>query len=124
MMPSKPAVVVPIAHRSNDTRPDVLVRVLIETPSKTRRATLNRRKSDAHVLSLYPELLLLILAIVHRQQDPGPAGPAARNPRARKAGAAAVGTPVFHEFFEWVIAARLRIRTAEQGICRLIIVGP
>jgi hypothetical protein len=85
---------------------------------------LDRRKSDAHVPPLHPELFLLILAVIHRQKNTGAARPAARNPRFAETGVPAGGPPVFHELIERVIAARLRVRASKQSIGGLVIPRP
>src|SRR5436190_21879968 len=84
--------------------------------SEPRRATLHRRKSDAHIPSLNPELFLLILAVIHCQKNAGAARPAARNPRLAEAGVPAFRTPILHELIERVVAAGLLVRTAEEGV--------
>src|ERR1035437_5581047 len=114
MTPSKPAVVVP------------MVRYLREpsVTSEPRGAALDRRKSDAHIPPLHPELLLPILAVIHRQEYPGPARTAARDPRFAGTGVPAVRTPICHEFVERIVAARLRVRAAEQGVRGLVVPGP
>src|SRR5437588_6286219 len=106
MTPSNPAVVVPISRCLRE--PDI--------PSEPCGAALNRRKSDAHVPALHPELLLLISAVIHGQQDARPARAAARDPGLPESGMSAGRTPIFHELVERIVSARLRVRAAEQGI--------
>src|ERR1017187_1143091 len=106
MTPSNPAVGVP------------MVRCLREpgVPSERRRTALHGRKPDAHVPPLHPELLLPILAEIHCQKNPAPARAAARDPRLAETGVPAARSPIFHEFVERIVVARLRVRAAEQGI--------
>src|SRR6516165_1295566 len=111
MTPSNPAVGVPMKRSLRE--PDVT--------SEPRRTALDRRESNAHIPPLHPELLLLILAVIHRKKDAGPARTAACDPRIAETGVPAVRAPIFHEFIEWIIAARRRVRAAEQGVRSLVI---
>src|ERR1035438_7741490 len=106
MTPSKPAVGVP------------MLRCLREpgVPSERRRTALDGRKSDAHIPPLHPELVLPALTVIHRQKNSGPARAAARDSRLAVTGVPAGRSPIFHELVEWIVAARLRVRAAEQGI--------
>src|ERR1035441_1163491 len=111
MTPSKPAVGVP------------MVRCLREpgVPSERRRTALDGRKPDAHIPPLHPELLLLILAVIHRQKNSGPARAAARDPRLSESGVPAARSPILHELVVRIVVARLGVRAAEQGIRGLVI---
>src|SRR5664280_2798686 len=106
MMPSKPAVGVPMVRYLR--QPGV--------PSGPRRTALDGRKSDAHIPPLHPELFLLILAVVHGQKNSRPARAAARDPRLAVTGVPAARSPIFHELVVRIVAARLGVRAAEQGI--------
>src|ERR1035437_6383862 len=114
MTPSNPAVGASISRCLRE--PDVT--------SKPRRAALDRRKPDAHIPPLHPKLLLPILAVIHRQEYPGPARTAARDPRFAGTGVPAVRTPIFHEFVERIVADGVRVRAAKQGIRGFVAPGP
>src|ERR1035437_5357224 len=114
MTPSNPAVGASISRCLRE--PDVT--------SKPRRAALDRRKPGAHIPPLHPKLLLPIRAVIHRQQNPGPARSAARDPRFGEAGVPAVRTPIFHELVERIVAARLHVRAAKQGVRGLVVPSP
>src|SRR5450759_3718958 len=106
MTPSNPAVGVPMVCSLRE--PGVT--------SELRRAALDRWISNAHIPPLHPELFLLILAEIHRQKNSAPAGAAARDPRLAETGVPAGRAPIFHELLERIVAARLGVRAAEQGI--------
>src|SRR5947199_1274099 len=86
------------------------------------RASVKRWKSHGHILAFHPELVLLVTAVIHRENHTRPARPAARHPRTRVAMPAG-GPKVFHEFGERVTRARFGVRAAEHGVRGLIVMG-
>src|SRR5260370_26405726 len=111
MTPSNPAVDVPMKRSLRE--PDVT--------SEPRRTALDRRESDTHIAPLHPELLLLILAVIHCQKDAGSARTATCDPRFAETGVPAVRAPILHKLVERIVTARRRVRAAEQGIRALVI---
>src|SRR5438874_270833 len=114
MMPSKPAVVVPI--------PSALFVASPPAPSTARRTAGERREPNTHILTLDPQLVLVILAEIDGQDHTGTARPALGNPEVRQIAPPAGGTPILHEFFGRILGARLGVRATEQCVRSLIIV--
>src|ERR1051326_8041993 len=116
MTPSNPAVTVPIRTPIEEYCAD-------GAALHSRGASLYRRKTDAHVVPLHPEPLLLVLAEIHREEHAASAGPAARYADVGKVIVAGVRPEVFLEFFERVIPARRGVGAAEQCVRTFVILG-
>src|SRR2546425_11027388 len=99
MMPSKPAVVVPIPSALFVVSP-------ARAPSTARRTAGERREPNTHIPTLDPQLVLVILAKIHGHDHTGAARPALGNPEVRQIAPPTAGTPILHEFFGRILGAR------------------
>src|SRR5215471_7026356 len=121
MTPSRPAVTVPIR---TPIREVLSLRLATSMAAlHACRTALHRRKSDAHVLTLYPEFFLLIPAEIYGQQHTAPTRPAARDAYVGKVVVPGVGTEILLELVESIIPARRGVGAAEQRVCALIVPG-
>src|SRR5437016_1989918 len=108
MMPSKPAVVVPI--------PSALPLRPRSVSLAARRTAGERREANTHVPTLDPELVLVIVAEIHGHDHTGAARPALQNPEVRQIAPAAARSPILHEFFGWILRTRFGVRATEQCV--------
>src|SRR4051794_9839394 len=129
MTPSNPAVTVPIRTPFEEyykLKAGLVFRATLESPESalhSRGASLHGRKTDAHIVPLHPELLLLVLTEIHREEHAAAAGPAARDADIGEIVVPGVRPEVFLELVERVVPARRGVGAAEQRVGAFVILG-